>query len=498
VLTYGKVYMANEYGYAGDYTMLTFELFHLFGDPELPIWTAQPEALDVTHPSTIGSGGHQEFVVTVNDSAGAAVHHARICLRKENDIHESAYTDTVGQAFFDVTPSSGGQMNITVTKHNYRPYEENITVTSDGATLSVDPVQGPPGILVDIVGSGFDDDETVNIDFGGTPTTATASGGSFTKSDYPVPSGVEGHINVVAEGQTFGRTAVALFRRLPVQPLPDPYIYCQWDSSTWHLNPDGGDLIWNNPCIELFDDHRVSVPSNDLEAMEPYTIRATIYNNATVAAVDTDVTFEWADWGAGQRTWNLINTKTVTVPAATGTVSGTATAEADWTPSRTGHTCLWVTIHHPWDENLDNNKGQENTDVHHVSSPGVISFPVNNPTNTTALVYVEVRQIGEKTIWPATITRDYPQVQEPGEERTVRLIVEAPAEAHEGEKRIFTATAYINGEVIGGIETKVDVRREEEPTPTPIPVVVIIVVIVTATVAVAVVGYLVYRRKRGV
>ena len=496
VLTYGKAYMANVYGYSGSFrddTMLTFELYHLFGDPELPIWTAQPEALDVTPLRTIGSGRHQEFVVTVNDSAGAAVYHARICLRKENDIHESVYTNTAGQAFFDVTPSSGGQMDITVTKHNYRPYEGSITVTSDGATLSVDPVQGPSGILVDIVGSGFDDDETVNIDFGGTPTTAIASGGSFTKSDFTVLSGAEGHVNVVA--QTSGRTAVALFRRLPFQPLPDPYIYDQWDSSTWYLNPDGGDPIWNNPCIELFDDHGDSVSSNDLKAGKMHTIRATIYNDATEDAVDTDVTFEWADWGAGQGTWYPIDTDTVTVPAATGTVSGTATAEADWTPSRTGHTCLWVTIHHPLDENLDNNKGQENTDVLHVSSPGVISFPVNNPTKTTALVYVEVRQIGEKTIWPATITRDYPQVQEPGEKKTVNITVDAPAEAHEGEKRIFTATAYINGEVIGGIETKVDVRREVEPTPTPIPVVVIIVVIVTVTVAVAVVGYSVYRRK---
>ncbi|MCK4233196.1 hypothetical protein KAX75_02120, partial [candidate division WOR-3 bacterium] len=420
VLTYGKVYMANEYGYAGAHTMLTFELFHLFGDPELPLWTAQPEALDVTYPTTIGSGGYQEFVVTVNDSVGVSVHHARVCLRKENDIHESAYTDTAGQAFFDIIPSFGGQMNITVTKHNYRPYEEIITVTSDGASLTVDPVQGPPGILVNITGNDFDDGGTVNIDFSGTPTTATAGGGSFTKSDYPVPSGAEGHVNVVAVGPS-GRTAIALFRRLPAQPLPDPYIYCQWDSSTWYLNPGDGDPIWNNPCIELFDDHGDRVSSNDLEAGKRYTIRATIYNNATADAVDTDVTFEWALWGAGQRTWNPIGTDTVTVPATTGTVSGTATAEAVWTPSRTGHTCLWVTIHHPWDENLDNNKGQENADVLHVSSPGVISFPVNNPTKTTALVYVEVRQIGGKTIWPATITRDYPQVQEPGEEKTVNI-----------------------------------------------------------------------------
>jgi hypothetical protein len=472
VLTYGEMYMANVYGYAGDHTQLTFELFHLFGDPELAIWTVQPEALDVTHPAAIGSGGLQEFVVTVKDGTDVPVHHAKVCLRKENEIHEVAYTDPAGQVFFNIIPSSGGQMNITVTKHNYRPYEGTITVTHHGATLSVDPASGPSGIFVDLAGSGFYDSETVTIDFDGTTTTATASGGSFTLSDFAVPDGAVGYVTVIAEGQTSGRTAVTLFRRLPDQPLPDPYIYCQWDPTTWHLNPGGSEhRVWDNPCVQLFDRNGDPVSSNDLEVMQPYTIRATIYNNATVAADDTDVTFQWAPWGAGQITWYPIDTIRVTVPAATETESGQAITDAvAWTPSLTGHTCLLVTIHHPWDENLENNKGQENTDVHHVSSPGEISFPVSNPTKETALVYIEVRQLGGPTVWPAILTREYPQIQEYGEEKEVRLMVDAPPDAAQGELRIFTATAYINDEIIGGIETHVDVRRETQVIPVPVPI----------------------------
>jgi hypothetical protein len=155
----------------------------------------------------------------------------------------------------------------------------------------------------------------------------------------------------------------------------------------------------------------------------------------------------------GQRVWNNFGTDTITVAAG-----GVTTAEADWTPSITGHTCLMVTIYHPWDENLDNNKGQENTDVHPVSSPGEISFTVGNPTQETALVYLDAKQIGGPDLWAVTIDRDYPQVQEPGEVLNGTLIVEAPEDAEVGEMRIFTISGYIDGELVGGVEIYVVVK----------------------------------------
>ncbi|ODS41762.1 MAG: hypothetical protein A7315_00165 [Candidatus Altiarchaeales archaeon WOR_SM1_79] len=454
VLTYGKVYMASEYGYTGDYTNLTFELFHLFGDPEMAIWTEQPTALTVTHPDTIGSGGSQKFVVTVNNSGGDPVHHARVCLQKGNDVYEVEYTDTSGQVFFDITPSSGGEINVTVIKHNYRPYEENITVTSGGAMLSTNPENGPAGITVTLDGTNFVGSETADINFEGTTTNATASSGSFSKN-FTVPAGTVGPVNVVAVGQTSGRVAVTMFRRLPDQPLPDPYTYSQWDSSTWHLNPSGGDPRWNNPEIQIYDKLTgVAVASNDLRVGTTYTVKATIHNDATVPANDTKVNFQWAFWGTGQKIWNDFGTDTVTVPAG-----GNATAEVTWTPSVTGHSCIVVTIDHPWDENLNNNKGQENTDVHPVSSPGEIVFNVTNPTDTTALPFLEVRQVGVENgppiLWPARIKRDYPQDQDPGETKTATLIVDAPDGAQVGETHIFTITEYINGEIVGGIEIQV-------------------------------------------
>jgi hypothetical protein len=490
VLTFGKIYMANVYGYDDYSTEVAFHMFHLFGDPETPIWTAQPSLLTVTHPATIGSGGSQKFVVNVRTSLGAPVDFAKVCLLKTDEIFAVAYTDTASNAYFDVTPATGGSMDITVTKHNFRPYESTITVTANGALLTVTPTQGPSGITVTLTGSNFNGAEQVAIYFGGgaPDTTVPAAAGAFTLT-FAVPAGAEGPLNVRAVGQTSNRVGMALFRRLPDQPLPDPYLYCQWDAATWHLNPAGGDPRWDNPDIQLIEEASGdAIASDDLVVGTPYTIRATIHNDATVDATDADVTFQWALWGTGQPSWSFIHTDTLTVPDGS-----TAIAEADWTPAVTGHVCLLVTIAHPWDSNLDNNRGQENTHVQPVSSPGAFTFTLWNPANTSALIYLEARQVMGGSIWPAQLKRDYPQVQAPGAERAVTVTVTAPSSAQHREIHRFTISAYINDTLIGGIEVDVVVNRAPPTLP---PIIIIALgggILVVAVIAIVVV---LRRRKR--
>ncbi len=461
IMTYGKAYMATRDFWTGN-TLVdeTFELFNLFGDPELELWTDYPETLDVTHPSTIGSQGLQSFVVKVNDASLAPVNHARVCLWKASDIYEVEYTDALGCAYFEITPASSGDLLITVTKHNFIPYESIISVTGSGATISVTPEQGPDGINVQIMGTGFDGSETVSIYFGGpsVDTTTSASSGSFTIPTFAVPAGDDGPLNVYALGQTSGRAALTLFRRLPDTPLPDPYLYCQWDSSTWHLNPAGGDPRWNNPVIQLYDQATMNpVASNDLEIGHLYVIEATIHNDATVDAVDTSVTFEWAFWGAGQKTWHLIETDVVTVPAGSQ-----VSTDAEWTPSVTGHTCLMISITHATDSDLDNNKGQENTHVHPVSSPGEVNFMVENPSGAVGTPFLSVRQVGNPnfTIWENTIGRET-QILGPGANQTVTLGFNAPDIATVGEFREVVVDVFLYDVLIGGIEVVIE---KVEPT----------------------------------
>lgn len=462
VLTYGKIHMATIYGYSDDFVQPTFELFHLFGDPEMSLWTDEPKDLTVSHPEAIGSYGTQNFVVSVT-SGTAPVHHAKVCLQKEGDVYEVGYTDTNGYAIFEFSPSYGGKINITVTKQNYRPYEGEMEVTDDGGTFSVTPSISYIGHSITLEGNNFGNSETVEIYFGDTTPETTAStntAGSFSKS-HSVPSVDPGAlINVIAIGQSSGIVGVDLFKCLLEEKTCDPYTYSQWDSSTWHLNTEGGDPRWNNPDIQLYEKSTMNpVASNNLVAGTTYVIRATIHNNLAVAADNTDVTFEWAFWGAGQKDWHFIDTDTISVPG-----SGTKIAEADWTPSVTGHNCIKVTIDQYWDEDVDNNVGQENTHVQPVSSPAEITFNLVNPWQMPALIYLEATYLDGESMWPATVQREYPQVLDPGENYTVIIIIEVPDQLDEGMTGHYAVNAYIDGWLIGGIE--IEVIKEYKPPPT--------------------------------
>ncbi|MGA1794393.1 MAG: LamG-like jellyroll fold domain-containing protein [bacterium] len=464
--TYGKVHMAvTPKPWWGDpkIELTTLEEFHLFGDPEMSIWTEQPKALTVNHPSRIGSDGlhgSQEFVVNVTDADGP-VHFAAVSLLKEDDVRKVEYTDPSGNAIFRITPSTGGDMYITVTHHNCLPYEGQITVTDNGAHITLSPDLGSEGIPLIIAGSGFGFSETVDIKFGDISIgSASSIFGNLVGLNFTVPDAPEGPTNVVAEGQETHRDAVAVFRVLPDEPLPDPYSYSQWDPATWNLDASG-DCVWDSPSIQLYEGD-VVVSSADLMQGTTYTIKADIYNSRLVKADDTQVTFKWALWGTGQKTWNHIDTVPVDVPSAQ---PGPVEASVEWVPTTDGHVCIVVEIDHPWDCNLDNNKGQENTHVEPIDSPGVITLDVTNPFEQPGLVYLELFQIDGSSPWGTRIDREYPQVLGPGETQTAIITVVAPPYAETGETRTFEVTSYIDREKIGGVQF--DVVKDKPPVVSP-------------------------------
>jgi hypothetical protein len=124
-------YENNEY-YKYIFTELT-----LLGDPELPVWTEAPAALDVTHAPTLPAGEYSDFPVTVFCDAGP-VEGATVCLWKDGDVYEVQTTGDGGEASFWFMPETEGDMFVTVACHNHLPYEGEAQVT-DG--------QGLPGDL---------------------------------------------------------------------------------------------------------------------------------------------------------------------------------------------------------------------------------------------------------------------------------------------------------------------------------------------------------------
>ncbi len=102
--------------------------YNLFGDPELPIWTAVPTELTVVHPSVINQAGTVTVTVT---QGGAPVPNARVCLQKGDwqtgEVYEVAFTNGSGVAELFITPETPGSIAVVVWARNHFSYQAAMT-----------------------------------------------------------------------------------------------------------------------------------------------------------------------------------------------------------------------------------------------------------------------------------------------------------------------------------------------------------------------------------
>ncbi len=468
VHNYSKVYMANQLA-AGTTREVSFEMQHLFGDPEMPVWTAAPEVFELSYPRTIGSNGEQDFIVTVlNQADHTPVNMAMVTLTRKGSLVARHQTDAYGQARFTFNPHVNDDIELTVTKPDFIPATEIIAVTGSGAEINrMTPVDGAHEQEFEIGGRNFQGSETVELSFGNEPPqSVTAAGGEFGQSGatpvtMKVPAGyVLGPVNITAEGQTSGRHAVDVFTVRTANPI-DLFTYCQWDDSTFHLA--GGSLTWDNPEIQLYDSGNNAVNSNDLVAGQQYTVKAKIHNTTAYKADHVRVTFQWANFGVGQpdRVWEFIDEDVLDVPE-----TSVVEAEVKWTPLSAGHQCLMVRIDHIEDINGDNNFGQENCDVGPTASPREVNFYIWNPTDTDGYVYLVVRQYlkqgdndSQPQLWATRIVHPDPQLLRPGTRGKATIILDpAPAKPRPGMYAEFSVTGYIGDKMIGGGNFRVQVK----------------------------------------
>ncbi|MBN2621485.1 T9SS type A sorting domain-containing protein [candidate division WOR-3 bacterium] len=116
-----------------DFASMNALMYNWFGDPELSIWTCSSQCItmNVNHPINIATGP-QIFTVTVLNPEN--VQGAMVCLYKPEspELWQTKYTNSSGQAVFSINPRFGGTMYVTVTKHNYRPYEGECMIWPGG------------------------------------------------------------------------------------------------------------------------------------------------------------------------------------------------------------------------------------------------------------------------------------------------------------------------------------------------------------------------------
>jgi hypothetical protein len=121
----GKYELFVNYGTGGSGPNHT-HWCNLMGDPAGEIWTAIPQAVVVTHPASVPRGTNA-IPVTVT-AQGAPCAGAYVCLWKGDETFVGGLTDAGGTVELAVGTPTTGTMQITVTKHDHRPYLANIMV----------------------------------------------------------------------------------------------------------------------------------------------------------------------------------------------------------------------------------------------------------------------------------------------------------------------------------------------------------------------------------
>jgi len=93
----------------------------------MPAWTAIPSDLTVVHPDEVKMGWRAiDFSVT---SQGTGVGEASVCLTLRDKIMFLGETDPDGNLSCEVELDDVGEMSVVVTKPNFIPYEDSITVS---------------------------------------------------------------------------------------------------------------------------------------------------------------------------------------------------------------------------------------------------------------------------------------------------------------------------------------------------------------------------------
>lgn len=142
VLNYGKEYMFIKCENIGTVRDETVEYYHWFGDPTTEMWTGVPNELSSAEVlSTVGIGTVSIDVQVYPATEDMLV---AICTENGDGIFGTAYTDASGMATVSLNHAITleGAVYITITKHNYKPYEFGVgpaTWEGDAGLLWVDP-----------------------------------------------------------------------------------------------------------------------------------------------------------------------------------------------------------------------------------------------------------------------------------------------------------------------------------------------------------------------
>lgn len=128
-----------------------FHRRHLLGDPEMPIWTDIPQTLNVSVSPEYTLAYHEETTeVSVQVNNLPAGESATVCIMKDTEIYTIARISDTELHTFYFKPLTGGNITVTVTAKNFKPFEATIPVQVVEPTLTIDSIvflSGNNGII---------------------------------------------------------------------------------------------------------------------------------------------------------------------------------------------------------------------------------------------------------------------------------------------------------------------------------------------------------------
>jgi hypothetical protein len=204
-LTRGKYELFVNYGVTDQVHARIFSHWNnLMGDAAGELWTGVPQPLDVAHPGHIAAGANALTVAV--GSGGAPAAGAYVCLWKDGEVHAGGATGADGTLTLTLPPLSAGELKLTVTRHDARPYTaslptgvvEEVSLAADDLVVDDDAQGTSAGNADGIVNPG----EALEL-----PVRARNFGGNAASGVAGQLSTLDPYVTVVDAAEAFGNIA---------------------------------------------------------------------------------------------------------------------------------------------------------------------------------------------------------------------------------------------------------------------------------------------------
>ena len=128
----GKQALFASYDLSEPHTVEIWSVWNnVMGDGATEMWTSVPRDFGVNHPTQLALGAQ---AVTIDVTyLGSAVDGARVCLYQQSSGEQvSGLTDATGQVVLSIPELDAGSVRLTVTGHDFLPYQSDLGVGQAG------------------------------------------------------------------------------------------------------------------------------------------------------------------------------------------------------------------------------------------------------------------------------------------------------------------------------------------------------------------------------